>query len=540
MAIVPIRDLGSVGLIKDISEFALPLNAVSNSRNIFFYDRTVRRAHAFKTIQRSPPVVNPVFSYNVQRSGQVDRVLLVDKSGYMYTVRSGSYINATKAGWVANNSTEAFGATLLASNIYVNRSVEVPVKLSPTGTQFTVLDNWPSNWRCGSLRSYAGYLLAMNMTEEAVSYDKRLRWSNIAIGQNEPDSWDATDTTKNAGFNDFFLEIEGPLVDGAKMGDSFCLYTKNECVLMQQVPSASVFAFRRAFTNVGVVNKNCIVELNNSHVVMGSEDIVVHNGSGIPTSILKDRLRTYYRQTIDINSSYVCFAYHDPFYSRIYFAYRSISGTDPQWPRVQGANEAIVWNYKDDTLQIFDLPNVGVPCSSVVGTILTWDDMTFTWDNFARTWESLGDVAHYSTVFPSLPNSKFWPVSALLASDGIAYESRLSFPWDNDYVAAAYVERKGIDADLLGGMTSGYKLVKTVYPLVKRTANGRINFLFYSSLYPDGPYTASSTYSYDPRVDHKMDFKHGGRFMGYKLAVSGTADLYMTGMDWDIDEIGER
>jgi hypothetical protein len=52
------------------------------------------------------------------------------------------------------------------------------------------------------------------MVEGASNFPTRVRFSNLVTANSVPDSWDETDTTRSAGFNDL-VQIKTEILDGA-------------------------------------------------------------------------------------------------------------------------------------------------------------------------------------------------------------------------------------------------------------------------------------------------------------------------------------
>ena len=67
----------------------------------------------------------------------------------------------------------------------------------------------------------------MNIAQSSTIHPNRIRFSNITTANNYPDSWDASDTTKSAGFIDL-VEMNTPIVDGAVLGNDFYVYSSED------------------------------------------------------------------------------------------------------------------------------------------------------------------------------------------------------------------------------------------------------------------------------------------------------------------------
>ena len=81
------------------------------------------------------------------------------------------------------------------------------------------------------LRAFGDQLIALNMTEGSSSFPNRVRFSNVVLANSIPDSWDAADTTKLAGFVDL-VEQDTAIVDGLTLGSNFIIYTSTQVWLM--------------------------------------------------------------------------------------------------------------------------------------------------------------------------------------------------------------------------------------------------------------------------------------------------------------------
>ena len=192
---------------------------------------------------------------------------------------------------------------------YINREDRVPVFRAPNGTDYADLTNWPSvTHRCVALRAYGDFLIALNTTETTVNYPTRVRFSDIATANAVPSSWDDTDTTKSAGFNDL-VDLKDKIVDGLALQSNFIIYTITEAMLMEFVGGTFVFNFRKLFNDAGIINTNCVVEVEGKHYCFGQSDIYVHDGTA-KQSICDNRVRDFIFKNMNAKNIDRYFVHH--------------------------------------------------------------------------------------------------------------------------------------------------------------------------------------------------------------------------------------
>ena len=155
MAILPVRDLGSAGVITDTAPYNIPINAFSTGVNVRFDEGKVRArlsSEKLKTASASP---------HVTLSASFRQRATTLWSWSPMTMRSTS----TPAGWcrtgvssiTGSSDPRPFTTTQLADVTYINRPDRVPVFRGPAGTNFADLTNWPSNFRAASLRAFGDF-----------------------------------------------------------------------------------------------------------------------------------------------------------------------------------------------------------------------------------------------------------------------------------------------------------------------------------------------------------------------------------------------
>ncbi len=350
---LPIRGLGSVGVVTDVDPYNLPINGFSRGKNIRFNEGKVSHGPVFRNVSPNSQVQDPMFVYGIQSPSGYDTVLVVDDTFQIKEFSNGSYTSVHAA--VSQSTSTQITATNLANVVYVNRSDQVPVHRTSSASNFTNLSNWPTTLRTTSLRSFGDFLIALNTTESGVEHRNRVRFSTTALSNSVPSTWDETDTTESAGFNDL-VQMKTPIVDGATLGSNFLVYSSDQVWMMEFVGGSFIFNFRKLFDDAGAISQNCIVEVVGKHYVFDFDDIYVTDGNS-RQSICDGRVRDYIFNGIDYSKKGQCFVLHNAALEEVYFCYHS--GDDlAVFEDGDKCNRAAVYNYKEDTWTFQDLPNV--------------------------------------------------------------------------------------------------------------------------------------------------------------------------------------
>ena len=303
---LPIRGLGSVGVVTDVDPYNLPINGFTRGKNVRFHEGKVSHGPVFRDVAAGNQLTNPVFVHGVQAATGYDTVLVVTDEFDINEFSNGVFTQRY-AGNSQLNTTE-LTATSLANVTYVNRSDRIPVHRTSSTSTFTDLPNWPTTLRATSLRSFGDFLVAMNTTENGVEHPNRVRFSTTALSNSVPSTWDETDVTESAGFNDL-VQMETPILDGATLGSNFLIYSSDQVWLMEFVGGTFIFNFRKLYDDAGVMSQNCIVEVEGKHFVFDFDDIYMTDGN-TRQSICDGRVRDYIFNGIDYSKR--CLLYTSP------------------------------------------------------------------------------------------------------------------------------------------------------------------------------------------------------------------------------------
>lgn len=539
MAILPVRDLGKVGAITDLSPYNLPLSAFSRAVNVRFDEGKVRRSPVFRTVLSSIGF-NPRFTFGIIPSSGFDTALVISDDYVVKEYANGALTD--RSGSISGSSDpRPFTGTTLSDVVYINRPDRVPVFRDPAGTNFADLTNWPSTYRAVSIRAFGSQLIALNITEGGNSFPNRVRFSNFALANSVPDSWDETDTTKSAGFNDL-VEMDTAIVDGMSLGSNFIIYSSTDVFLMEFVGGTFLFNFRKLFTDSGLINQNCVVEVEGKHFCFDNADIYMHDGT-TRKSICDERVKNFIFQGLNTLKKNRCFLHHDPNLNEIYFCY--VSGDElVGFPNAERCNRAAVYNYRKDTWSFVDLPNVSSATVMNLNTVTTYSGSTgLPYDTTGGSYYDQEDSFNRHVVF----------VGEDLAADGITSdkvygldlsdEGSIAFPLDIEATKGAVFERVGIDLDQAsrGVGVRGYKVLTRIYPQAQtNNTNKLLTLEFGASDTPSTAPTFSAPVSYNTETDHKIDSRAAGRYLSYRVTIPDTKDFEFSGFDFEVTATGRR
>ena len=536
--LLPVRDVGSIGVVTDIRPASLPINAFTRAKNVRFDEGRVGRSPVFRAIKESLGF-NPRFTYAIpaDASGGFAAIVLVSDT---FDIKQ--YANGTVSSLQGSISTTSVNAssmtgTSLADIAYINRRDQVPVYMLNGGSSFATLPNWDSSWRAESVRAYGDFLLALNLTENGTNYPSRVRYSNLALANSVPDSWDASDTTKSAGFNDL-VQMKTGIVDGLTLGTNFIIYAKDQVWLMEFVGGAFIHNFRKLYSDCGVINHNCVAEVEGTHYVFDHDDIYVHD-SHTRQSICDERVKSYIFNGLNTAKTDRCFVHHNPDLDEVMFCY--VSGDDmAEYTHGDRCNRAAVFNYKNQTWSFTDLPNVA---SATVGTIsssATYANTTAVYNTIGGTYYTQEAGYDNHSLFVGESNATDGLTSDKLYGLDLSDSGSLSFPLDAEANKSPYLERVGIDLDEMSPLT-GYKVISKVVPQVDTTnANKQFIFNFGAADLIGSATVYGPSITFNGSTDYKIDSREAGRYLSYKMSVPDNKDFNFLGFDVDIMTTGRR
>lgn len=378
---IPIDNLGEHGIIKGVEAYSLPPNAWTDGNNVRFTNGRVIQAgedqSVFGTTMQAAYALFPFVD------GDTPWWIYPGASAVYATNGTTHYDISRAAGYSANQVVGWNGGSLGGIPI-INNGIDLPQMWTPvTGGQILQdLANWPSAWRAKVVRPFLNYLVALDMQESGTDYPYSVRWSAATTQGAVPVSWDENDDAYDAGFTEL-QDSDDLLVDFVALSNFGVIYKEQRCYRMQYVGGAKVFDIQPAI-DVGLLARRCAIELQGRHIVVTTDDVVIHDTLN-SESIIESKWRRQLFRTLNVDALYNMFLVHNKRASEVWICYPEIGQTL--------ATRAVIFNTKYQTWSTRDLPGIsamgyGIVDSGVVDD--TWDADEGVWDHDLSVWDTGG------------------------------------------------------------------------------------------------------------------------------------------------------
>ena len=571
MPTIPIRTLGKIGVITDVNAFDLPPEAVSSARNVRFSNGRITNSHVWREAIASPTGGIPSFMFTASSTGSDEIMGYMARNGRAYHIVNGAISEVTpgtesprpligydtsgfsldfltdqsevrvpaSSDFVENLSDATRTFCALQGVLYINQEDRVPWYKTSGNTVYNILPNWTSTNRCKVLRGYKDFLVALNVTKSGAAYPNMVKWSNIAQYDSVPDSWDPADTTKSAGENTL-AEIQTDILDGMTLRNSFIIYATDQAWTMEYTQGPDVFQFYKLFGDRGIVNTNCVAEVDGLHFVLDDDDIYMHDGVSPPKSIVDKRVKSHIFRNMDLTKAEKFFVYHERSASEVWFCFNSKLG-NLKWlgSACTYCNYAAVYNYSEDTWTFHDLPNVS--SMSSVG----WQ-ITPTYATTTLAYDTTG--SSYADLIPNNTNNSF----AASVAEGIIATTRITqvdsglgtalpFNAASELAVVPFTERTGLDLDELVPELRTYKNYRSIYPQTTvEDASAPFSFKFGGVDMPSQNLEWDTLQTFEPTTEYKLDTRSRGRYLAWYFEGANNNTYSLSGFDLDFVAVSRR
>jgi hypothetical protein len=275
--------------------------------------------------------------------------------------------------------------------------------------------------------------------------------------------------------------------------DSFCLYSERGVNILDFKGDEFVWSRRELSSTIGLLTRNCIVEVKGVHFFLGDGDIYKNDGNTI-SSIAHDRIRKRLNESISAD-----------FYERSY-AVNNVTAKEVWFCIPEGGSEypntAIVYNWRDDTWAIRDIS--GDVAYSAYGGQSDPPDTYATFGGGGGTYET---TATYGAQKRTPLNETIVGADIIRGSLNVLDPTIVSLPSG----VVSRLERTNLVID-------GHLQVNTLvraYPHIDGV--DPVDFQFGSQMFSGGPVTWQDPVEFDPVVDRKIDIKTTGMLHAWRV-----------------------
>jgi hypothetical protein len=510
--IVTVDDAGATGVVRDAYAPELPPNAWSDARNVRFREGYAEKMRGH-TSPFGTPSVGPyhVFPFSTSTAryfvyAGLQKLYYVDTTATHteITRASGNY-NATADG--------RWNGGVFSGIAVLNNGVDVPQYWAGTGVAAPI-PAWPAGYTARVVRPWRSFLIALNITKSGTNYPHMVKLSHSADPGALPDSWDHTDPTKDAVERDL-TEDSSPIVDGRPLGDTFVVYKENAYYAISE-GGPRIITSQKISGAAGALTTNCVAEFPGGHFVMGQGDIFVH-ALGAPQSILTQRMRRWLYGQLDDATFGRCFVSANPLQNEIWACIV---------PYGQAfATLALVWNWRDNTFTVRELPGVAHADFGVVDSIFSqsWDADNESWDSDTTAWDQLPDITKSS---PRLMMAS--PSASRLY---LADQSRL---FDSSAITA-YAQREGVSF----GDPRRVKMLKRIVPVFEAPAGTQIRIRTGAAMDQASGTTWTDYSTFTVGTDFEHHCFSQGRYLAWEFSSNTTtAEWRLKRFDLHVDQRG--
>ena len=507
----------------DLSPYDMPASLFSSATNVRFIDGKAGKIEGHIAVLGTPSAApywaaswqqgaSDVWIYGTPTS--LRKITGVTHSDVTRSASAYTTIASTQNNWQG----DVLGGVFVACN-----GIDAPQSFTQGGSLFTDLTHWPSTLKCKVIVPFRNHLVALNLTDSssgsAVSQPYTLRWSDAipsGADNNGSTTWTTSSTASEAGETSL-MGTKGHLLNAMQLGNLLMVYKEDSVYSLNYVGGAFTFNLREVFKDTGLFSRDAVVDLGNGqHVMVTTNDVVVHNGNSIK-SVIDDQMKTYLFSRIDSTYPHKTFLVHNRIKNEVWICYSS-TGTSTEWP-----DEALIWNYRENTWAVRDLPDTNYIASGQVDPSLTntWAAQTLQWQAATVNWAQQA----YNPSVDSLLMCGTADTKLYLADIGTTFDG-------TDFTTT--LERRGLHA----GSTDKVKNISKVFPRIEGT--GTVNISIGAEISPWEGINYSDPVAFTIGTDNKIDCRVKGRYAAIKIEADTATLFRLSGYTLETEIVSDR
>lgn len=518
MPYVPLRNIGAGGIITDQAPYDLEMTQFPNGNNVVIEDGKLGKAMGYRV--REDLGFQPTHVQGWLYSG--NNSLVVGSLNKLYRYNGSTVTNVTKTSDTTNyaNSPRWQGVQI-GTAMLMNNGSETPQYMLPSGSRFADLPSWPSQLITNCIKPFNSFLVMSGYEQGSSKYPFTVRWSDEYDPTTVPGSYDITSTTNLSGETTLSGK-NGQLVDQLALNGSNIIYAERGVFAMSFIGAPLVFSFREIFEDDGIINRGAVASFFGRHLVVGQNDIYVHDGNTKQSIVDKKVRRRFFTEMADTRS---VFCQTVPDRSEVWICYANDDAAD-----AQSANRALVYNWAQNAFTFIDLP--GVRALAVADNM----DTGGSWDVAPGTWAASTDYWSNASASTNANNIKIFS-AGYVDSDLIQHNETNGFGGN---AITAFVEATKIDLDsITGSATNTIKQIMGIMPQIE--GSGTLNISVGISNAPQQGVAWQSQTTYNVETDHKIDVRASGRYLALRFESESASDSWrITGLDIDVREVASR
>jgi hypothetical protein len=412
-----------------------------------------------------------------------------------------------------------------------SNGIDPPQVWTPPALNRNLIDlpNWPVTQTALVMRAHYAVLIALGMMIDGAYYRRTLKWSHPADPGAVPISWDEADPNMDVGMTDI-ADTDDNIVDGLSMKSRFYIYKEYNTWMLEPLGSTSIrslFKLSRVFTGLGILAANCVADVLGKHFVVGTEDILAHDGSQIQW-VADKKVKKWFYRNLNMNDFAKTYVVHFPPFKEVWIPF-------PDAGSGGSINMALVWQYTDGKFYVRDLNHN--PRSMYYGGYLgdagdQWNQAVGDWSTDAQPWElSVNPVVDQSMLSAcddsiDIHDERNWSAQSFPATQII---ERTDWPFGDI----------GKDGQAFPAYDR-VKMYRTIWPRFIAPTGTLFTFEFgwRDDLTDDIQWDLPKTFTCGP--GEKIDLWQRGRYLSYRISSATTTPWRFTGMNVEFDLLGIR